>query len=414
MDPAQMGDGSCANPQGSLDSNGNYNMGGSDGQLVKVDPANDRIYLTFQCVGNYFTTDNSGKITLTTKLNKTLLAVSSNQGASWQSMGFIDLPGWRFGILPMTGRLAFGVSNNIIFGTPSFKQYAFSDAHPLTGQYGGFNWNPTTHNFKQSPDRYISSYVWANTVIARAGESNDIMFAFPTIIGTGSTAANGYSVFFYDPQNARKVEIPAVTPLTHSPSNFLMFFTAIDLGSGPVLLYWMDVNTSTHKARIRGRVIINTGQYSSDFDISNDIDLTLAPTANNIDTPPAFFYGDYHTASGYTSISGNNKIAFYRFYPFWVDRIAGAQYAVVSVSETSHVGDGKIASKPLSTSIVTPAQWIKAPPTVKLVDIRDSVPRVSETHENEGRRINVNELERTMPTTPRARPTPVPRSRPKP
>ncbi len=32
-------------------------MGGSDGQLAKVDPATDRVYLTFQCVG--YQQDNS-------------------------------------------------------------------------------------------------------------------------------------------------------------------------------------------------------------------------------------------------------------------------------------------------------------------------------------------------------------------
>lgn len=47
-----MEDGSCANPQGSLDSSNHYDMGGSDGQLVKLDPASDTLYLTFRCVGN--------------------------------------------------------------------------------------------------------------------------------------------------------------------------------------------------------------------------------------------------------------------------------------------------------------------------------------------------------------------------
>ena len=44
-------------PRFSCYANGNiinakpYDMGGSDGQLVKVDPANDHLFLTFQCVG---------------------------------------------------------------------------------------------------------------------------------------------------------------------------------------------------------------------------------------------------------------------------------------------------------------------------------------------------------------------------
>jgi hypothetical protein len=414
MDPAQIAGGTCANPQpASLDSKGNpmtdslghYNMGGTDGQLIKVDPSNNRIYLTFQCVGYYYTKDNSGNMTLTTPLNKTLVALSSDKGASWQSLGYIDVAAWRFGILPLNGSLAFGFGNKIIFGSPSFKQYAFGDAQVLSGRYGGFNWNPFPFNPNPNPDPNVSSNVWANTVIARAGESNGILFAYPSIIGKDANATNGYSLFFHDSrEGGTYVEISPIVPLTRSSSDFVMDVTAIDIGKGPVLLYWMDVNSATHVARMRGRVIVSVGQYSSDFDISSDIDLTLpANYYPKIPGKPAFFYGDYHTASGYEGRSLNigpklnvGPKDVYRFYPIWVDRTGGTRYAVVTVSEAAHLGDSNMESKPLATATVPSGRWRSTPPAVKVIDLKGELPQVRQVNETQ------------LPAGPRPKRTPNP------
>jgi hypothetical protein len=395
MDPALMEDGSCANPQGSLDAAKHYDMGGSDGQLVKVDPASGTLYLTFRCVGNEGTTDPSGNFTLTsTALNKTLVASSTNNGASWKSLGFINgVNWWRFGILPMGDRIAFGFANDVVFGKPSGGKLAFGKAQPLTGQYGGFNWTTAPFNPNPSPDPYIYSNVWGNTMIARAGESNGLLLGFPTVIGSGASAANGYSVFFHDPADSGTFsEMPAITPLTSAPTSYVMDVTAIDLGRGPVLLYWMDVDTASHKGRMRGRIIVSMGQYSSDFDITKDADLTLNSN-NYFLTAPQFFYGDYHTASGYIQqprkamvILGNATSDIYHFYPIWVDRAGGARYATVTVSEGGQMGANSQMAKQLNISTIGRAQWKETPPTVELRDFKGKLPSMRETIRGERER----------------------------
>jgi hypothetical protein len=381
MDPALMEDGSCANPQGSLDSSHHYDMGGSDGQLVKVDPANNMLYLTFRCVGDVGTTDKNGNFTLTTTgLNKTLVATSTDYGASWQSKGFIhNVNWWRFGILPLKNLVAFGFANDVVFGIPFGGKLGFGKAQPLTGEYGGFAQTTSPFNPNPSPDPYVFSNVWGNTVIARAGDSQGLLLSFPTVIGSGGTATNGYSVLLYDPSASGSYsEIKAIAPLTASPANYVMNVIAVDLGRGPILLYWTDVNTASHKGRIRGRIIINLGQYSSDFDITGDTDLTAGANPS----APAFFYGDYHTASGYVQrprglLSANSDV--YRFYPLWVDRTGGARYAQVTVSLGSTLREGATSVKQLQIATIGAAQRKTSPATVDLLKFKGKLPQMKET-----------------------------------
>jgi hypothetical protein len=374
MDPALAEDGTCANPQPPLDSSNHYGMGGSDGQLVKLDPSNDNLYLTFRCVGNTGTTDAKGKFTLTSNgLNKTLVALSNDRGGSWKSMGYIDgVNWWRFGIVPVGNRIAFGFANDVVFGTPSNGKLAFGQAQPLSGQYGGFAWSTSPFNPNPSPDQYVFSNVWGNTLIARAGEAQGLLLGFPTVVGSGAKATNGYSVFFHNPNGSGYSEIPAIVPLTHSSSSYVMDVTTIDLGHGPVMLYWTDINTSSHKQRIRGRIIMNLGQYSADFDITGDQDITV-PSNNYFPSAPAFFYGDYHTASGYIQKSPVSES--YHFYPFWVDRAGGARFAVVTVSEAT----GLPGARQLQVSTIAANQWKVPPASVDLRNFTGKLPQVKET-----------------------------------
>jgi hypothetical protein len=393
MDPALMEDGSCANPQLPLDSSNHYNMGGSDGQLVRVDPANDTLYLTFRCVGNTGTTDATGKFTLTQNpLNKTLVAASTDHGSSWHSMGFINgVNWWRFGILPLGSHVAFGFSNDIVFGAPSNGKLAFGQAQPLTGQYGGFAQTTSAFNPNPSPDPYVFSNVWGNTVITRAGDDKGLLLAFPTVMGSGANSTNGYSVFFHDPLDSGSFsEIPAIQPLTSSPSNYVMNVTAIDIGQGPVLLYWADVNTTSHKARMRGRIIVHLGQYSSDFDITGDVDLTL-PANFYFPAKPQFFYGDYHTASGYKQqVHSRSKpgalVDVYHFLPLWVDRAGGARFAEIVVSDALQPGEGGSSYKQLQISAVPPSHWRATAATVNPQDLKGKLPAIRETISREPER----------------------------
>ena len=168
--------------------------------------------------------------------------------------------------------------------------------------------------------------------------------------------------------------------LNDSPENYVMDVSAIDLGSGPVLLYWADVNTASHKARIRGRIIASLGNYSSDFDISSESDLTVA-ASGYYPKSPQFFYGDYHTASGYLQQRGTvlARKNIYHFYPLWVDRTGGARYAVVTVSEDAPLVAGVQPVLQLQLFTVPPEEWVYPPPIVELNSFRGTLPQMRET-----------------------------------
>ncbi|MBV9216334.1 MAG: hypothetical protein JO053_09170 [Acidobacteria bacterium] len=383
MDPALYEDGSCAYPQGSLDSFGHYDMGGSDGQLALRDPATDKLYITFRCVGREITTKN-GKFALSdTALDKTLVFYSGDRGSNWSSMGFINGANWwRFGILPLKDRVAFGFQNNVVFGTQFGQKLSFGKAQPMNGSSGGFNWKPYPFNPSPSPDTYIFANVWANTLITRAGESQGILFAYPTIVGSGSNATNGYSLFFHDPSASGKYsELTTITPLSKSPSSYVMNITAIDLGTGPVLLYWLDVNASTHVGRVRGRVILDLGTYSPDFDITGDIDLTKGGVGR--------FYGDYHTAGGYVSRRGSPLLLgkeYYYFYPIWDDGTDGTHYAQVRVSVGLNPSEG-LSAKSLNVIKAPAGSWKPTPPPVDLITFKGKLPRMRDRGDEKRRTL---------------------------
>ena len=222
-------------------------------------------------------------------------------------------------------------------------------------------------------------------MIARAGDSQGLLLAFPTIVTEGKAGkvrTNGYSVFFYDPQDSGTFsEIKAISPLTESPENYVMDVTAIDIGSGPVLLYWMDVNTVSHRAKMRGRIIVSLGHYSSDFDITDETDLTVAANGYAQNTKTEYFYGDYHTASGYVQQRGPAlaRKNIYHFYPLWVDRANGSSYAVVTVSEDAPLLDGQLPPLEPQLFSVAPQEWKYPPPTVDLNSFRGTNPKVIDT-----------------------------------
>jgi hypothetical protein len=385
VDSATMEDGSCAYPRPPLDKYDHYYMGGSDGPLTKLDPADGALYLTFRCEGNEGSTNQKGEWVVNKKidLDKTLVARSSDNGTSWQSMGFIDgAAWWRTGILSLGKRVAFALSNDVIFAGPSGGKLDFGPAHPLKGKYGGFGWTTSTHNLDPSPDPYIDANIWGNTVIARPGDSQGVLLAFPAVITEGKAGkvrANGYSVFFYDPQESGTYsEMKAISPLTETPENYVMDVTAIDIGSGPVLLYWMDVNTASHKVRMRGRIIVSLGHYSSDFDITDEATLTEKANGHVKGSDTEYFYGDYHTASGYVQERGPAlaRKNIYHFYPLWVDRNNGASYAVVTVSEDAPLLKGPLPPLQPQLFSVAPEEWKYPPPTVDLNSFRGTMPKV--------------------------------------
>jgi hypothetical protein len=411
MDPAFEEDGSCANPQAvkSPVPPQQFDMGGTDGQTVRADPSTGNLFLTFKCVGSNVATVN-GKLALTTPLNKTLVMVLPNKGNTWYSLGFMpNIEWWRFGIVPLTPTsVAFGFWNDVVVGSGALPgKFSFSAAQaPPSGNWGwsGSNWMPYNQvdkagNGVPRPVATVGANVVANTLLARAGDSSHLILAYPS----DTAQRGGYRLFFYDPKQQNYLEGPPIQPVVNSANNCIMHLTAIDLGAGPVLLYWHDVDGSGKKSKIRGRFVIGSGSHTSDFDIAGPIDLTTPQTG--------YFYGDYHTASGYVpgppsiyvsrpgvaseriqarpaiATRENVPTVLAHFFPAWVQGDGTIHYVEIVAGETTQftLQYPKVLLPQMTTKIVviSPDSWKPGPSPVELSNYKMVHPQVKEMPEVE-------------------------------
>jgi hypothetical protein len=184
MDPARELGGSCAFPQfrrnwwaenAPVLNDKPYDMGGSDGQLIKVDKTNNRVYMTFQCVGYKPDATKTTEFVLNEgdKLRKTLVGMFDGPKLNWTSFGFMGDAAWRFSIAPVSNdSLAFGYYSSVVFAnrTPSGK-YEF-DATGVAAPVGSCSWSGAgAGDFKNNsgvPIGSIHSNVWAIPVITRS------------------------------------------------------------------------------------------------------------------------------------------------------------------------------------------------------------------------------------------------------
>jgi hypothetical protein len=325
-------------------------MGGSDAQLVKRDPATDSLYLTLRCVGNHRGPiivkespdrhgphHHTGRPTLGSFLNMTLVARSTDKGATWKSLGYMDGVDYiRTDVVPMaTNKAAFTSANYVVVGSGSPGKFKFGSAQSVLTAGEGFGWINSTWQSevfeKNEKYPYIAAGSWANTVSARAPDAAGMVIAFPTILtDTAGIQTNGYDVVFYDPAKPTTAEeYRPVAPLNYSHNGAIMHLTTIDPGQGPILLYWADVDGKANTMRVRGRIITGPETSTKDFDISPTYDLTVK----------GYWYGDYWTASGFartlpTPGKWRQRNLFYYFYPTWVDSDGTGRFAEIEVEVT--------------------------------------------------------------------------------
>jgi len=335
FDPARMEGGSCAMPQFRKDArhqkitSAPWDAGGSDGQLVHVDPATDRLYLTFSCVGYKRGPGAPFSLDPGAPLDDTLVASSDDGGASWHSLGFFPRSVWRLPVLPVApGLLAFGVRDGALLakraasGTYVYaKDYTESpDAAP---GWPGFPVSRDT-----ATNTYIDSNVWASTIAARTPGTSDFFIAYPS---AAAGKGFGYRIVFYDRAAGRFTDThDDLLPASGGTNDFLFHLTAIDSGAGPVLLYWYDVDSSSNTATVRGRFVLGSDLSSSDFAISPPFKLRKSG-------PPADWYGDYNTAGGFRhtgpGLQGGSGAATDHYYPIWIEPYGVVHFAAVRYTE---------------------------------------------------------------------------------
>jgi hypothetical protein len=345
-DPLAFEDGSCANPQFIINADGSkkltppWDMGGSDGQLVTVDPSTNRLYMTFQCVGYKAKAGTPGFVLdPAAKLNKTLVVESTNEGQNWKSLGFMNgYKAWRFGLVPMSDDLvALSYYDGVTFGKRNGQKMDFDPTFvkpPDTvawGYTGGFPFLAGGDN------PYLKAWMWAHTVIGRTPNSSKSVFvAYPsTVPGKGQ----GLRFFFAD-VNTKSCSLsePPIVPMTPGINNFIFHPVITSSASAPPLLYWYDVDWGQKTAIIRGRFITGDGEYTDDFTISRQDgkDRSFALTKQ---CPPGYWYGDYHTAGGgfVSSATLNTGETTFTYFPMWIEPDNGIQFTRVDFTVKSKV-----------------------------------------------------------------------------
>jgi hypothetical protein len=396
MDPARFGGATCALPQFRIkpgcktgecrDTTAPWDMGGTDGQLSRVDPANDRVYMTFQCVG--YLPDDSGKtnpkLDPNKKINKTLVTMFDPANNSWKGLGYIDQAAWRFSVIPTGNELDFGYASSLLTGKKNAQGNYVFDSTGSVAPKGFWSWMGEW-NFKDSngntniPVNLIGSNVLAVPLIARTPDPNTLMLAFPDNF---TSSGWGYRVAFYDRAAGTvtdAVDSDSILPAKPNADNMVYHLAVADPGSGPVLLYWTDLDSATKTVTVRGRLIIGKNKFTDDFSINQasgkPASFTLAGNE--------YWYGDYHTAGGYvkkfaqTAGQGEFVVTLasttrYDYYPMWVEpgstlRYAKVEYAVKTSLLTTA---SQVKAFQVNERTISPERWRPQPPPVELRLIR--------------------------------------------
>jgi hypothetical protein len=318
-----------------------WQMGGTDGPLVRVDPDTGKVYVTIGLAGNIPMTINGIYFASSQPLNRTVVMVSSDKGSSWQNAAVLPYDHWRLDVVPQTdGTLAFADSGwshdmqkgyafiqpNIPFGfTPLLNPFYWSFAAPEANGRYGWNTNPWDHpvlyknKSNQQNGDWMSTNIPGQTTLTRSPGSGQLLLAYmDTIPGQG----DGYRLYSYTDPIVWKPFDP-IRPKTGNPDDFILHLTAVDAGIGPKLFYWYDVDTAQKTSTIRGRLIVRDDIETADFRIGGPNWVTAEK-----------WYGDYHTAGAYRAKVGTGSDwtdDAYHYYPVWLEadgplRVAHVRY----------------------------------------------------------------------------------------
>src|SRR6266581_3282555 len=218
-------------------------------------PANDHIFMTFQCVGYHAARSRTGEFALDSNhpVDKTLVLMSNTGGATWKSLGYVNQAKWRMGVVPLGDELGFGVDNALLLGNlgPNGKYVFDTEANPASNE--PWTWEPDFSANKNVPLDRIYANMWAHPILTRTPDAKSYLLAFPDVIGKSS--GFGYRLYWYDRGMQLLTAKDSVMSANPSPDNVIFHLTAVDPGKGPVLFYWYDLDSAAKQGTIRGRLI---------------------------------------------------------------------------------------------------------------------------------------------------------------
>lgn len=363
LDPARIGDGSAVFPQfrNKTVSPPPWDAGGTDGQLVAVDRSNDRLYLSYGCEGlNPDPTFTDFRLTsASVPLNKTVV-FTATVGDKWVELGSVAADGWRYATVPLEkGGLALGREMSLTFGRrqpiPGSNRSKFVfDAGFLTFAMndGTFGWDRAAYNEAHKEAKpanviagdLIKANMWAHTICARLGTGRQILLVYPFTPDGDVKNGTCYRAMIYDrdakPEEAFHQIGEDIAPTGSTGSltdGWIMHLTAIEVGEGPVLLYWYDIDAAAATGTIRGRLV-----GGDDYNHVDDFALSVAgglprSFALDQDNGAGSWYGDYLTAGGFKIFQkiSSKTAADFRYVPMWVEPDGSFRYTNVLVHRQS-------------------------------------------------------------------------------
>lgn len=312
-----------------------WQMGGTDGPLAKVDRATNKVFYSIGIVGDKRDTTQSGYHLYNDKINRATVALSADRGETWSDAITLPFRGWRLEVVPIrNNRVAFLSGGGWACGARSATNECWrihlkdlgpsrsSTVDPGTDLYIP-RINPWTNiSNKKDPGRMnvngTDVLVWKKqnqAVLARSPSSNGVILAVPEMMpGQGGY---GYGLYFVDAAG-NYTPMQKVAPMVANGKGVIFHLAAIDLGVGPVMLYWYDINAAEQKIQVRGRLITADSAYTSDFPVSLPFD---APTTST-------WFGDYQMSGGHArnlrqlTQVGQQRVAIsnpptFEYFPVW-------------------------------------------------------------------------------------------------
>lgn len=332
-----------------------WQMGGTDGPLARVDPLTGRVFLVAGVVGCPPDLSQSYFAVMCPRMRRSLVMMSEDGGETWERLGTLGHGGWRTDVVPRASdQLAFAafawndqtLEGQSFVSTATIGQFPVPDVDPpmdsvlapeKQGQWG-WSTKPKHHplvGYETDKGDTMGMALTDQTVLARSPSSGKMILAFmDTLEGD---KGDGHRVYLFD-GNDSWTALPPIAPLSPNKNNFTLHLTPVDLGHGPILLYWYDVDTVAKTASIRGRFIITDSSYTSDFTIAPSFSVTSYRS-----------YGDYHTAGGYAA----SRTGPYNFYPIWVQPGGKVHFTHVQYAHNRTLQLSKPAPAP-----VGPVQFI--------------------------------------------------------
>jgi hypothetical protein len=312
-----------------------WQMGGTDGPLAKVDRATNNVFYTIGVVGNQRDKLKDGYHLSSDKIDRTTVALSTDRGETWSDVVTLPFRGWRTEVVPMkNNRVAFlsgGAWDCSAQGGECWRIHVKDLGPSGTASAGpGVDWfisrfSPWKNISNETePGRMVVDgtpvYVWKKQnqpILSRSPSSNGLILAVPEMMP--NNGGYGYGLYLVDAAGNYS-PLQKIAPMEANGKGVIFHLAAIDLGIGPVLIYWYDINAANRKMQVRGRLITADYSYTSDFPVSLVFE---APAA-----APSPWFGDYHMAGGFArglrqaAPVGQRRFAStvsptFEYYPVW-------------------------------------------------------------------------------------------------